>query len=111
MLRPYYPIVCRTAASLQENPGTTSSPSDVSLILHKCPQPLRCRIPLRRNLIEVPFRLLQPLGVQLPHPLAPAASMVHEAHTPEGVEMLGDRLPRHPRAFAESRNRERAVHG
>src|SRR5439155_16333547 len=74
-------------------------------------QPVNRRIPLRADLLEVPFRRLQAPAIQLPEPLTPPARMAHQARRAEGVEVLRNRLPPDAAAAAAPRNRERPVRG
>src|SRR6266481_5341002 len=80
-----------------------------SSLLHKRLESRGRRIPLRGDLIEVRFRLLQALALQLPDPLAPTTRVAHQAHVAERVQVLRNRLSRHPGALAEPRNRKRSV--
>ena len=71
------------------------------MILNERPQPSERGIPLRADLIEVPFRRFQTFAVQLPEPLTSAARMAHQARRAEGGEVLRDRLTRDTGAAAE----------
>src|SRR3989454_2559282 len=83
-------------------------PTSYSLF-HKSLESRGGRIPLRGDLIEVRSRLSQALALQLPDLLAPTTRVPHQAHVAERVQVLRNRLSRHPGALAEPRNRERSV--
>src|SRR5262245_18349380 len=88
------------AATRSRNRGGPGAPGSTGLDDRL--QALCCQVPLCGNLVEVLFRLLQALAVELPDLLAPAAGMAHQTRVTEGVEVPRNRLARHPSALAET---------
>src|SRR5262245_1658164 len=83
------------------------SPFPPSLfLLDKSSKSLKRRIPLIRDVIEAPARLLQARRFQLPDPLPARSTAMHEPGMGEGMQMFGDRLSRHAGAVTQLRNRE-----
>src|SRR5690606_9314690 len=66
-------------------------------------------VPLHRNAVQRPSGELEALRLELPDALAAAARITHESRSRERVQVLGDGLARDAAAFAEPRDRQRAV--
>src|SRR5690606_10338699 len=64
-------------------------------LLDKSLQAVGGIIPLSGDLIKIVSRLLEAYPLELVDPLPPAAGAAHQAGVPQGMEMTGDRLPRH----------------
>src|ERR1700694_4865170 len=64
------------------------------LLLDQLLQPMERRVPALRDLLQVVPCLLQPIGVELPDALAPAADVADETRAGENVQMFGDGLTR-----------------
>src|SRR3989475_118449 len=81
------------------------------LVFDERPQAFGRVVPLRRDLVKVPLCSLQAFAVQVPEPLTPPASVAHEPHVAEGVEVARNRLTRHPGPLTETSNRKRPAGG
>src|SRR5439155_149934 len=57
-------------------------------------QPVECLVPLRRDRLQLPARVREPLLFQLPDALAPLLLAAHEAGVFHHAQVLGDRLTR-----------------
>src|SRR6266550_3149715 len=81
------------------------------LVFHERSQAFGRVVPLCRDPVDVPLGSLQTFAVQVPHLLTPPARIMYEPHTPEGVEVARNRLPRHPGSLTETSNRQRPAGG
>ena len=107
----------RNLGQLRETRSRFRSPSSraaraplrLPFILHKRPQPPQRRIPLPRNLIEIPLHIRQPLRPQLPHRFPPSTRRARQPRLLERMQMLRDRLARDLRAIRQPHNRQRPL--
>src|SRR3954468_1472332 len=86
-----------------------AQPDQLPLLLDKCFEATDRRIPVVGDLIEATLGFLQALRLQLPDRFPAAAALFHQARLAKGAQLLGDSLASDTTAFAEPRNRERAV--
>src|SRR4051812_29069908 len=86
-----------------------AQPDQLPLLLDKCFEATDRGLPVVGDLIEATLRFLQALRLQLPDRSPPATTLFHQTRLAKRAQLLGDSLASDTTAFAEPRNRERAV--
>ncbi len=82
----------------------------MSSLLDKCPKSLKSAIPLRRDLLQITLRLLNPMLIHLPKPLAAMPPAAHETYLLHDMQMLSNSLASDVRAGGEPSNRHGPIH-
>src|SRR3954469_17255073 len=85
-----------------------SAMSLVSLF-HESLEPRCRRVPLRRHVIEILPRYLEPLEIEREHVLPALPGVADQPHVPQCVQVPGDRLPGDPAALTQPGDRERPL--